>query len=102
MSETRPFGRFQRATKAKSARRLPCAYAVTLLVSLACFGAAVAAEAIRADGPEDSGTGVNAPLANLKAARKNISDAASRESICLMVESAARANGLPLEFFARV
>jgi hypothetical protein len=69
---------------------------------LACSGAAVAAEAIRADGPEDSGTGVNAPLANLKAARKNISDAASRESICLMVESAARANGLPLEFFARV
>ena len=25
-----------------------------------------------------------------------------RQSICLMVESAARANGLPLEFFARV
>jgi hypothetical protein len=26
----------------------------------------------------------------------------SRESMCLMIESAARANGLPLEFFARV
>src|SRR5205807_3699098 len=25
-----------------------------------------------------------------------------RESMCLMIESAARANGLPLEFFARV
>jgi hypothetical protein len=29
-------------------------------------------------------------------------DAATRESICLMVEAAARDNGLPLEFFARV
>ena len=29
-------------------------------------------------------------------------DRATREAICLMVESAARANNLPLEFFARV
>jgi soluble lytic murein transglycosylase-like protein len=29
-------------------------------------------------------------------------DASTREAICLMVESAARANDLPLEFFARV
>jgi Transglycosylase SLT domain/SPOR domain len=29
-------------------------------------------------------------------------DAGTREAICLMIESAARANGLPLEFFARV
>ncbi len=29
-------------------------------------------------------------------------DAASREAICLMVESAARSHGLPSEFFARV
>jgi len=29
-------------------------------------------------------------------------DSATREAICLMVESAARANDLPLEFFARV
>jgi hypothetical protein len=65
-------------------------------------GAPAQAASIRADGPEDSGTGVNAPLSNVKTARKNISDAAARESICLMVESAARANGLPLEFFARV
>ena len=26
----------------------------------------------------------------------------TREAMCLMIESAARANGLPLEFFARV
>jgi hypothetical protein len=29
-------------------------------------------------------------------------DADTREAMCLMIESAARANGLPLEFFARV
>jgi hypothetical protein len=29
-------------------------------------------------------------------------DAGTREAICLMIESAARANGLPLEFFARL
>ena len=29
-------------------------------------------------------------------------DAGTREAMCLMIESAARANGLPLEFFARV
>src|SRR6185369_16623022 len=30
------------------------------------------------------------------------SDADLRESVCLMIESSARANNLPLEFFARV
>src|SRR5262249_4860483 len=30
------------------------------------------------------------------------SDADLRESVCLMIESAARAHNLPLEFFARV
>lgn len=29
-------------------------------------------------------------------------DSSAREAMCLMIESAARANGLPLEFFARV
>src|SRR5262249_51160943 len=33
---------------------------------------------------------------------QSAADAATRESICLMVEAAARDNGLPLEFFARV
>ena len=39
------------------------------------------------------------------AARKSAEaagDTDTREAICLMIESAARANGLPLEFFARV
>src|SRR5256886_3846273 len=32
----------------------------------------------------------------------NVRDTETREAMCLMIESAARANGLPLEFFARV
>src|SRR5204862_142105 len=32
----------------------------------------------------------------------NVRDTATREAMCLMIESAARANGLPLEFFARL
>src|SRR5713226_4961752 len=32
----------------------------------------------------------------------NARDTDTREAMCLMIESAARANGLPLEFFARV
>src|SRR5436305_8529626 len=32
----------------------------------------------------------------------NVRDTDTREAMCLMIESAARANGLPLEFFARV
>ncbi len=32
----------------------------------------------------------------------NVRDTETREAMCLMIESAARASGLPLEFFARV
>jgi Transglycosylase SLT domain/SPOR domain len=35
-------------------------------------------------------------------AADNARDTDTREAMCLMIESAARANGLPLEFFARV
>ena len=35
-------------------------------------------------------------------ATENGRDTDTREAMCLMIESAARANGLPLEFFARV
>jgi len=46
------------------------------------------------------------PRDESKAAAQKPSDTAretdTREAMCLMIESAARANGLPLEFFARV
>src|SRR5712672_3572778 len=35
-------------------------------------------------------------------AAENLRDTDTREAMCLMIESAAKANGLPLEFFARV
>src|SRR5262245_37100660 len=41
-------------------------------------------------------------LAIPQAAMQSDTDSGTREAICLMIESAARANGLPLEFFARV
>jgi hypothetical protein len=41
-------------------------------------------------------------LAIPQAPMQGAADSDTRESICLMLESAARANGLPLEFFARV
>jgi hypothetical protein len=51
-------------------------------------------------------TGIAVPsveeLAIPQAPLDTTSDAGTREAICLMIESAARANGLPLEFFARV
>src|SRR6476620_2178303 len=37
-----------------------------------------------------------------QAAAENARDTGTREAMCLMIESAARANDLPLEFFARV
>lgn len=105
LTRVRPFGPFY--GKGKGAGRLNRrrrAAWPALAVAAAFLLAAPAgrADPVRADGPEDAGTGANAPLGNLKAARRQLSDAASRESLCLMVESAARANGLPLEFFARV
>ena len=41
-------------------------------------------------------------LAIPKAAIQGSADSSTADAICLMIESAARANGLPLEFFARV
>jgi hypothetical protein len=50
-------------------------------------------------------TGVATPSVEELAAQKPAADARetdTREAMCLMIESAARANDLPLEFFARV
>ena len=44
--------------------------------------------------PDDQKAGPQKP--------ETAADADTREAMCLMIESAARANGLPLEFFARV
>src|ERR1019366_8553653 len=42
------------------------------------------------------------PLGGLPKPAGNARESDAREAMCLMIESAARANELPLEFFARV
>jgi len=81
-------------------RAPPCVAAI-LLLSLT--GAALAED------PSPAKTGVATPsveeLAIPNGEQKDTQtavDAGTRESICLMLEAAARANDLPLEFFARV
>ena len=44
----------------------------------------------------------DAPPAQAPAEQATLPSPGSRDSICLMIESAARANGLPAEYFARV
>lgn len=64
---------------------------------LALAPLAARAETVRADGPIDAG-----PPAAAASAPGAAATAGSRESICLLIEAAARAHGLPVEFFARV
>ena len=70
--------------------------------ALAWSGAPTAAE----DAPSVASPRVVHPsveeLAIPDALRKDIGDAGTREAMCLMIESAARSNDLPVEFFARV
>src|SRR5262245_58365971 len=63
-------------------------------------------DAIVGDGP--GATAIESPSARVEPAEKTETPAATdalssaSESMCLMIESAAHANGLPAEFFARV
>jgi hypothetical protein len=80
-------------------RVLPCLAAAALLLLMQAASGEDASPAM---------TGVARPsveeLAVPADARETetATDAQTRESICLMIEAAARANDLPLEFFARV
>ncbi|MGH6715274.1 MAG: lytic transglycosylase domain-containing protein [Bradyrhizobium sp.] len=78
--------------------RVACCIALALSLSMMAMASAGAAPAT---------TGIAVPsveeLAAQSAPRKpHRSDPDTRRTICLMIESAARANHLPLEFFARV
>jgi hypothetical protein len=78
---------------------VPCAVVITLLLS--------ATRAIAEDAaPAMTGGGIARPSVEELAADPQKSavtgDSDTREAMCLMIESAARAQGLPLEFFARV
>jgi hypothetical protein len=78
---------------------------------LPCLAAAALLSLMQAAWGEDASpamTGVARPSVEELAVpldaheTETTTDAQTRESICLMVEAAARANDLPLEFFARV
>jgi hypothetical protein len=77
------------------------AFCLAMLLLMPLTGVASAGDA-----PEK--TGAAPPVAEQPAnpppqpPKPSDTDAGTREAICLMVESAARANELPLEFFARV
>jgi hypothetical protein len=64
---------------------------------------------VSAEDPSPAKTGVATPSVeelaipdNVQKETQSATDAGTRESICLMLEAAARENDLPLEFFARV
>ena len=66
-----------------------------------CVSVVLAYDARAEDAPQSAApAGDGAPAAHNKSATSG--DAGARESMCLMIESAASAHGLPLEFFARV
>src|SRR5689334_12230515 len=78
-----------------------------LAASWSAFGQNADESAKPADAaPQDEGAENASPESNTGPARPETAQTASgtdlRESMCLMIESAARSNDLPLEFFARV
>jgi hypothetical protein len=89
-------------------RAVLCALLVTLLpaASAAAEDAAPAATAdeIAKPGQEQPPTAQDRPVdkAEPQQPAESAADVDTSEAICLMIESAARANDLPLEFFARV
>jgi hypothetical protein len=87
-----------------------CLHAALYLVFAACFGPAIAQDAA----PAMTGGGVARPSVEELAIpldenkgepqkpAETARDTDTREAMCLMIESAAKAQDLPLEFFARV
>src|ERR1700757_450748 len=78
--------------------------ALCAVVVMQVWPAAAAEEAT----PERTGGGIARPSVEELAIPQpqkpgdNARESDTREAMCLMIESAAKANGLPLEFFARV
>ena len=84
--------------------RAPC---IPGLYALVCLAAVAAMAPVRSIAQSaEPGVNADAPAEVKPAGDSPMSDNArtadTREAICLMIESAARANALPVEFFARV
>jgi hypothetical protein len=69
---------------------------------LAPPASAIAQDATSAGNARPSVEELAVPLGGLPKPADNARESDAREAMCLMIESAARANELPLEFFARV
>jgi hypothetical protein len=76
------------------------AVAAMLFGSMAALAAQEAAPAN--DSPGLATPSVEEPAIPREQPSEKTTDAGTREAVCLMIEAAARANDLPLEFFARV
>src|SRR5947209_2477043 len=76
----------------------PAAIVALVLLSASAMGAL----AEPADTPADTSAPSAAPPPAAAPAMAEPASRDLRESVCLMIEASARANGLPLEFFARV
>ena len=76
------------------------------MVMLACLGQALIAQALAEDTtpgtPDVARPSVEEPAIPREKPAQTARESDTREALCLMVESAARAANLPLEFFARV
>jgi hypothetical protein len=73
---------------------------VRSLITAVLIGLAATASAAAQDAPDEAAPAP--PQAQEKAATPADAPSETTESICLLIESAAAANGLPVEFFARV
>jgi Transglycosylase SLT domain/SPOR domain len=80
-----------------------CAALCVAVVALSVPPAsAIAQDATSAGSARPSVEELAVPLGGLSKPADNARESDAREAMCLMIESAARANELPLEFFARV
>ena len=75
---------------------------VSWIVCAALITAAAVDRARSDELPQNSSQSPPAGASISDSAEGSLSESTTRESMCLMVESAAMAHGLPLEFFARV
>lgn len=77
-------------------------FLLSLLAGALVLNSAIAQEGTPAPAPAEPPAAMPAPEPNPPAPAPAMPTTSSQDSICLMIESAANANSLPVEFFARV
>jgi hypothetical protein len=77
-------------------------FILSLVAGALALHTAIAQEPMPAPAPAEPPAAAPAPEQNATPPAPATPTTSSQDSICLMIESAANANGLPVEFFARV